>query len=553
MPDEMLQGERAEIVELRRLLQEAEETIRAIRSGAVDALVIDEPGGPQVFTLKTADLPYRRLVEQMQQGAATLLLDGTIAYCNLRLADLLKMPHEKMIGTTLHEFVSGEDRSLYESLLWQGRTRSGQGEVRMRRRDGGIVPTYLTFNSLPEDTGAAIGVLVTDLTDQRHHEQLTAAHSALRASEEQFRTLVEQVRDYAIFRMSIDRRAVTWNEGVRRVLGFEEQDFIGQDVLSAIFVPEDVENGWAQRELRHAMTQGSAGIERWMMRKDGSRFYAIGMTTALRGESGKVVGFTMVIRDQTAQLRAEEALRARTIQFEILVNQAPLGVFLVGPDFRIRQVNPIAAPAFGDIPGGILDRDLGEITHMIWEKAYADEIVRIFRHTLETGEPYVAAERAEFRIDRGHIEYCEWRADRIVLPDGSHGVVCYFRDISEQVKARLSIAASEERYRSLVSISADVPWTADPQGRFIAEQPAWSAYTGQTLVELRDFGWARAIHPEDRVAVLEAWMRACRDVAPYESRGRLWHQPSQQWRRFIVRAAIVYTRRARCIGHTVTA
>ena len=85
--------------------------------------------------------------------------------------------------------------------------------------------------------------------------------------------------------------------------------------------------------------------------------------------------------------------------------------------------------------------------HLLWEQDYADEVVRIFRHTLETGEPFFTPERAEFRIDRGVIEYYEWRLDRIPLPDGRNGVVCYFRDISAQVKARKAIEESREALR----------------------------------------------------------------------------------------------------------
>src|SRR5262249_10958768 len=159
-----------------------------------------------------------------------------------------------------------------------------------------------------------------------------AAHAALRVSEEQFRTLVAQVPDYAIFRTSVDGRAVTWNEGVRRVLGFEEEEFIGKDVPSLL--PGDVQGSAARHELGLAVAHGSAAIDRWMTREDGSRFYAMGMITAIRDGGGKVVGFTIVLRDQTQQRRTEEALRERTVQFEALLNKAPIGVFLVGADFR---------------------------------------------------------------------------------------------------------------------------------------------------------------------------------------------------------------------------
>lgn len=93
--------------------------------------------------------------------------------------------------------------------------------------------------------------------------------------------------------------------------------------------------------------------------------------------------------------------------------------------------------------------DFDEVIHHIWDKQYADEVVAIFRHTLETGEPYQTPERIEHRVDRDATEYYEWRVDRIPLPEGTFGVVCYFRDISEQVRARIAISESEERFRQL--------------------------------------------------------------------------------------------------------
>jgi PAS domain S-box-containing protein len=145
--------------------------------------------------------------------------------------------------------------------------------------------------------------------------------------------------------------------------------------------------------------------------------------------------------DAIERRQAETALRRRTDQFETLLDNAPLGVYLVDADFRIRQVNPVAGPVFGDIPD-LIGRDFDDVMHILWPKPYADEIVRLFRHTLETGEPYIAPERIEQRLDRGVTEYYEWRINRIPLSDGRQGVVCYFRDISGQVQARLAIAAS---------------------------------------------------------------------------------------------------------------
>jgi PAS domain S-box-containing protein len=131
-------------------------------------------------------------------------------------------------------------------------------------------------------------------------------------------------------------------------------------------------------------------------------------------------------------------------QFQTLLNEAPLGVYLVDQDFRIAAVNPVAAPAFGDIPG-LIGRDFDEVIHILWPKAHADEIVRIFRRTLETGEPHIEPEHIEQRLDRGVTEYYEWRVSRIPLPGNRRGVVCYFRDISKTVLAREALREVDSR------------------------------------------------------------------------------------------------------------
>jgi len=235
-------------------------------------------------------------------------------------------------------------------------------------------------------------------------------------------------------------------------------------------------------------------------------------------------------------LKAKEALERHAQRFEALVNNAPLGVYLVDADLHICEVNPVAAPVFGDIPGGVLGRDFAEIIHILWEQPYADEIVRIFRHTLETGEPYVTQERAEPRLDRGVTECYEWRVDRLTLPDGRFGLVCYFRDISTQVQARRLIAESERRFRCLVEVLTDVPWTTDGAGRFVEPQAAWCSYTGQSWEQHRDFGWLDALHPEDRDHIRELWQQACKARTEYAWSGRVWHVATGQYRYFEARA-----------------
>ena len=100
---------------LRRRLQEAEETLAAIRDGHVEALVVQSPEGERIFTLHSADQPYRLMVEQMQEGALTLSSDGVILYCNSRFAELVALPPERITGQPVSQFVEFDDPS---HLAW---------------------------------------------------------------------------------------------------------------------------------------------------------------------------------------------------------------------------------------------------------------------------------------------------------------------------------------------------------------------------------------------------------------------------------------------------
>ncbi len=116
----------AEIQELRRRLDEAEDTLRAIRSGEVDALVVSSEEGERVYTLQGADHPYRALIEAMQQGAASLTDDGSILYCNKCFAEMLQRPHEKVIGASVSQFLSASDRMSFEKILRRGRRKKAK-------------------------------------------------------------------------------------------------------------------------------------------------------------------------------------------------------------------------------------------------------------------------------------------------------------------------------------------------------------------------------------------------------------------------------------------
>ena len=161
-----------EVEELRRRLDDAEETLRAIRAGEVDALVVAGDGVDRIFTLQGADHPYRALIEAMQQGAVTLGVDGTVLYCNNRFSEMVAKPQERVIGAAVTEFLPAPKRAAFNALLDRGRTWSAEGEFTLLTGDGDPTPAYLALAPLELGGAEAVCMVVTDLTEQKKHHDL---------------------------------------------------------------------------------------------------------------------------------------------------------------------------------------------------------------------------------------------------------------------------------------------------------------------------------------------------------------------------------------------
>ena len=176
------------IAELRRRLQEAEDTINAIRDGHVEALVVSAPEGEQIYTLRTADQPFRLMVEQMREGAMTVAADGTILYCNQRFAELTARPAERIAGRTLDEFVDENDRPALQTLL---NSESCRVEVLLTTAAGASNPAQLSSIALRIDGVRTVAVVVTDLTHERTERGLRESN---RLKDEFLATLSHELR-----------------------------------------------------------------------------------------------------------------------------------------------------------------------------------------------------------------------------------------------------------------------------------------------------------------------------------------------------------------------
>ena len=187
----------AKTAEIEARLREAEDTLNAIRSGEVDALVVQGPAGDQVFTLKGADHRYRQLVETMNEGALMLADGGTIVYANTRFANLVRVPHERLLGSAISSYVAPSSRARLEALLHE--RASAKAEIDMVTADGAVVPVYLSATASWDDEHALTCLIATDLSDlrllQRANEARAEAEAANRAKDEFLAMLGHELRN----------------------------------------------------------------------------------------------------------------------------------------------------------------------------------------------------------------------------------------------------------------------------------------------------------------------------------------------------------------------
>lgn len=165
------------IADLRRRLAEAEETLRAIGSGEVDAVVVAGKNGNRVFTLDGAEHAYRVLIESMSEGALTVTADARILYANSCFARMVRCPLEQVPGSSLQSFLSAEYRAELTSLLKRVHNGGAKARVLLNARDGLQVPVQISVRPIPklESDRFTIGIVVTDMTEARHTEELLRA------------------------------------------------------------------------------------------------------------------------------------------------------------------------------------------------------------------------------------------------------------------------------------------------------------------------------------------------------------------------------------------
>ncbi len=433
-----------EMAALRVRLEEAEETLRAIRSGEVDAVVIAGAGGEQVLRLEGADLSYRVFLDTMNEGAIILALDGTILYCNRRFAEMVSLPRAKVIGSSIRSFVQPKDSHTFAGLLERSRTGSTTQDISLQTATGTLLPTQLSLRSLEPDAPRAVCVVVTDLTvHKRAEEHLRLQCTALEAAAS------------AILIANREGRIIWANPAFTRLTGYAREEAVGQGMH---LFRSDRQDPAIYQVLWESILAGSVWRgELWTCRKDGSVYLEGQTITPVRDERGEVRHFIAIKQDITERRRAEEDLRASEGTLASLYRTVPVGICLTDEKGRYVQVND----AYCRIYGYTQDELIGRRFTVILPSEEVASRTAAYAHILD-GRIDGPAECRGRRKD-GTVIDIEAANSLLVRENGQRLVITVASDITHRRQAAETLHRYVERLKSLRGIDRAILTVQSPQ------------------------------------------------------------------------------------------
>lgn len=318
--------------ELKIQLAEANDTIEAIRTGQVDALIVNDGDGNQLFTLKTADQTYRVFIEKMNEGAVTINREGLILYSNSRFANMVGMPLEKTIGLHFDSFIAEESIPIFDDLINKAWEEDCKEEIHLTNTEGKSLPCLLSCNALELDEGIALSLILTDLSILKEAEnqlkiknlQLAAAHLATeKLNNELEDTVRERTNELFLSREHFKYLAnnipqMTWTN-----LPGGEVDYYNQQWYDYTGLTREETQKWRWEKALHpddlqtttekftaSLKSGEIfEVENRYKRADGSYRWHLNRAVPLRDENDKIVfwvGTATDIEDQKKEMERKD-------------------------------------------------------------------------------------------------------------------------------------------------------------------------------------------------------------------------------------------------------
>lgn len=328
-----------EIEDLRARLAEMEQTLEAIHEGQVDAVVVEDRRGPRVYTLETPDLPYRELVEQMSEGAASISQNGILLFCNKRLAQMVDQPLESLVGSPVCTLVAGSKRSAFVRLLDHCLAGEAKGEMQFEKPDGTLMPVHVSLRGIETDQGSSICMVATDLSE------LKEAASEIKHQADRHDALISTTAD-GYWHCDLEGKLLDVNETYCAMSGYSRQELMrmSREELEGLGILQSL-----HEEIKRMHGGQFVRFETQSHKKDGSIFYAEISASYLPATSELLIFVRDVSGRKLAEAerdRAEEKLRhlnekledrisARTKELQDLNQELESFNYAIAHDLRV--------------------------------------------------------------------------------------------------------------------------------------------------------------------------------------------------------------------------
>jgi PAS domain S-box-containing protein len=397
-------------------------------------------------------------------GDAVIIVDPQkrVIYLNPTAERDYGVTSADVLGRSLDEIfqchwpdVGGEAAS-YQAVREIGHWRGRNSHT---RRDGTVVQVESTVSVLPGPGGQPIGVLtsIRDVTTR------CAAEDALTENQERLRLALESAR-IGDWEYDLRTHKTRRSDQHDRIFGYREP--VREWNLETFLRHVHKEDRQRVADLMQDVIRHRPGwdLECRIVRPNHEvRWIAVHGIVSCDpdGHPLKLIG---VISDISDRKKSEQTLRENEALFSRIIKQAPGGVYVVDDRFRMMSANSLARPTFAAAEP-IIGRDFAAILHIQWDDEVAKPLIDIFWHTLETGEPYASSRFTGERKDIGENKTYDWELRRLLLPNGRHGVVCYYADVTASQQLEDALRASEQRATEIVQSISDGFLTMDTDWR----------------------------------------------------------------------------------------
>jgi two-component system sensor histidine kinase/response regulator len=251
---------------------------------------------------------FRLVVEAAPNGLLMTNEQGIIVLANSQIETLFLYSKKELLGQSIETLLPERFRSKHSvdraSFFTDPKTRpmGGGREFLGLRKDGSEFPLEIGLIPLKMPAGTLVLASIMDITERK------AVNERVKQSEERFRSMIESVKNHAIYMLDLQGRVLTWNKGAERLRVYQSEEIIGKH-YRCFYPVEERESGRPEQILKTALAEGLCEVEGWHLRKDGSKFWANIVITAVRNGGAKLLGFSVVTRDLTRRRKIEEQLK----------------------------------------------------------------------------------------------------------------------------------------------------------------------------------------------------------------------------------------------------